>query len=362
MSLIDIQNLIIKNQKGKSLINGINLKIYQQKVNALIGESGAGKSLTVKALLNFLPSDLNCQYDHYYFNNKNVNNMQQFYGRTVGYISQNYAESFNDHSKLGKQLIAIYRTHFKVSKEAALSQIDKALSWVNLSSEEILKKYSFQLSGGQLERVYIASVLMLEPELIIADEPVASLDVINGYKIMDLLQHIVKEHGQTLFIITHNLSHVLKYCDYINVIKDGDIVERGDIKHFKYDTLQHLSNFDLDSQLLSNYPNEVSGGQLQRFNVMRSLLAQPRVLICDEITSNLDVIAEQNVISILKEQTIANLNHLVVISHDLSVLQRLVNRIIVIKDGAIVDDFETVELFNSDRHPYTKELTQAFTF
>ena len=64
--------------------------------------------------------------------------------------------------------------------------------WVNLSSEEILKKYSFQLSGGQLERVYIASVLMLEPELIIADEPVASLDVINGYKIMDLLQHIVK--------------------------------------------------------------------------------------------------------------------------------------------------------------------------
>lgn len=70
MSLIDIQNLIIKNQKGKSLINGINLKIYQQKVNALIGESGAGKSLTVKALLNFLPSDLNCQYDHYYFNNK----------------------------------------------------------------------------------------------------------------------------------------------------------------------------------------------------------------------------------------------------------------------------------------------------
>lgn len=126
--------------------------------------------------------------------------------------------------------------------------------------------------------------------------------------------------------------------------------------------LQHLSNFDLDSQLLSNYPNEVSGGQLQRFNVMRSLLAQPRVLICDEITSNLDVIAEQNVISILKEQTIANLNHLVVISHDLSVLQRLVNRIIVIKDGAIVDDFETVELFNSDRHPYTKELTQAFTF
>lgn len=126
--------------------------------------------------------------------------------------------------------------------------------------------------------------------------------------------------------------------------------------------LQHLSSFDLNAQLLSNYPNEVSGGQLQRFNIMRSLLAQPRVLICDEITSNLDVIAEQNIISILKEQTIANLNHLVVISHDLSVLQRLVNRIIVIKDGAIVDDFAIEELLNVDRHPYTKEIVQAFSF
>ncbi|MGO4092251.1 ABC transporter ATP-binding protein, partial [Staphylococcus aureus] len=119
--------------------------------------------------------------------------------------------------------------------------------------------------------------------------------------------------------------------------------------------LQHLSTFELNAQLLTKLPSEVSGGQLQRFNVMRSLLAQPRVLICDEITSNLDVIAEQNVINILKAQTITNLNHFIVISHDLSVLQRLVNRIIVLKDGMIVDDFAIEELFNVDRHPYTKE-------
>ncbi|GAB5694973.1 dipeptide/oligopeptide/nickel ABC transporter ATP-binding protein [Staphylococcus aureus] len=121
-------------------------------------------------------------------------------------------------------------------------------------------------------------------------------------------------------------------------------------------------NTALNAQLLTKLPSEVSGGQLQRFNVMRSLLAQPRVLICDEITSNLDVIAEQNVINILKAQTITNLNHFIVISHDLSVLQRLVNRIIVLKDGMIVDDFAIEELFNVDRHPYTKELVQAFSY
>ena len=104
---------------------------------------------------------------------------------------------------------------------------------MNLEGEFILQRYSFQLSGGQLERVYIASVLMLDPKLIIADEPVASLDVVNGQQIMDLLQHIVKDHHQTLLIVTHNMSHVLKYADYINVMKFGQIIDYGDLNYFQ---------------------------------------------------------------------------------------------------------------------------------
>ncbi|MRE42533.1 peptide ABC transporter ATP-binding protein, partial [Klebsiella quasipneumoniae] len=90
-------------------------------------------------------------------------------------------------------------------------------------------------------------------------------------------------------------------------------------------------------------------GQLQRLNIIRSLLAQPDILVCDEITSNLDVMAEQNVINILlNEKNIQN-KTLIVISHDLSVLQRLTNRIIVIKDGQIVDDFKSKDLFSHQR-------------
>ena len=82
---------------------------------------------------------------------------------------------------------------------------------------------------------------MLKPKLIIADEPVASLDALNGNQVMDLLQHIVLEHGQTLFIITHNLSHVLKYCHrYIYVLKEGQIIEQGNINHFRYEHLHPL--------------------------------------------------------------------------------------------------------------------------
>lgn len=422
MSLIDIQNLTIKNTCEKYLIKGIDLKIFSQQINALIGESGAGKSLIAKALLEYLPFDLSCTYDSYQFDGENISRLSQYYGHTIGYISQNYAESFNDHTKLGKQLTAIYRKHYKSSKEEALSKIDKALSWVNLQSKDILNKYSFQLSGGQLERVYIASVLMLEPKLIIADEPVASLDALNGNQVMDLLQHIVLEHGQTfgynkkqmvlqdinitipdgenvgilgesgcgkstlaslvlglfkpvkgeiylsdnavLTIFQHPLTSFNPDWTIETSLKEALYYYRGLTDNTAQDQLllQHLSTFELNAQLLTKLPSEVSGGQLQRFNVMRSLLAQPRVLICDEITSNLDVIAEQNVINILKAQTITNLNHFIVISHDLSVLQRLVNRIIVLKDGMIVDDFAIEELFNVDRHPYTKELVQTFSY
>lgn len=181
-------------------------------------------------------------------------------------------------------------------------------------------------------------------------KPVKGEIYLSDNAVLPIFQHPLTSFNPDWTIAT-SLKEALYYC-------------RGLTDNTAQDQLliQHLSTFELNAQLLTKLPSEVSGGQLQRFNVMRSLLAQPRVLICDEITSNLDVIAEQNVINILKAQTITNLNHFIVISHDLSVLQRLVNRIIVLKDGMIVDDFTIEELFNVDRHPYTKELVQAFSY
>lgn len=124
--------------------------------------------------------------------------------------------------------------------------------------------------------------------------------------------------------------------------------------------LNYLIEFNLSTDLITKFPQEVSGGQLQRLNIIRSLLAQPDILVCDEITSNLDVMAEQNLINILlNEKNIQN-KTLIVISHDLSVLQRLTNRIIVIKDGQIVDDFKSKDLFSHQRHPHTKLLIQTY--
>lgn len=245
-TLMQLNNLNITDQQQRPLIQHLNLSIIEGKVNVLIGESGSGKSLTASALIGQTPRELKVSYDQFYFENQPIQSIKPLLGKQIGYISQDYAHSFNNHTRLGKQLSAIYRTHYAVSKQEALEFIERALNWVNLDSNNILSKYRFMLSGGQLERLYIASVLMLEPDLIIADEPVASLDVLNGQRIMKLIKHLAEAHNTTLLLITHNLTHVIQYADEINVIKDGTIIESGPISQFKEDNIagytKHLLN------------------------------------------------------------------------------------------------------------------------
>lgn len=248
LTLLKIKNLNISDLNGTSLIKNLNLDVRKGILNVIIGESGAGKSLTARALLNYLPKGLDMSFTEYQFENNEARDIKKFLGKDIGYISQNYAQSFNEHIRLEKQLIAIYRTHHDASRFEALEKIKNALKWVNLDDSNIIKKYSFELSGGQLERVYIASVLMLDPKLIIADEPVASLDVVNGHKIMQLLQHIVKDHRNTVLLITHNMNHVLRYGDYFTVMKRGEVVETGKVGNLLENRVSH----SYTKQLLEN--------------------------------------------------------------------------------------------------------------
>ena len=171
--------------------------------------------------------------------------------------------------------------------------------------------------------------------------------IINSSKVLPIFQHATESFDRQ-FTIEQSLREPLLFYRQLKTQNIKNII------------LNYLIEFNLSTDLLTKFPQEVSGGQLQRLNIIRSLLAQPDILVCDEITSNLDVMAEQNVINILlNEKNIEN-KTLIVISHDLSVLQRLTNRIIVIKDGQIVDEFKNKDLFNHQRHPYTKLLIQTY--
>src|SRR5699024_6578876 len=208
-NILEIANLTIRNKSGTELLRNISFGLKQSKVNVLVGESGSGKSLTAKALVQSIPSTLEMHFDRLCYKNESVTDLRSLLGKDIGFISQDYTHSFNDHTKLGKQLVSIYRMHYKVEKSVAKQFVSQALQWVDLNPNQVMQRYRFSLSGGQLARVQIASVLMLNPEIVIADEPTSSLDVITGYNIMHLIKHLAEIHQVTLLIITHNLSHVL---------------------------------------------------------------------------------------------------------------------------------------------------------
>ncbi|ARJ50646.1 ATP-binding cassette domain-containing protein [Staphylococcus lutrae] len=230
--LLNINNLTVR-QGVHTKLEALDLVLYESQVNVLIGESGVGKSLLIRALLGALPPHFEMTYDTWQYCGQTIETLKPYLGRQVGYISQDYTHSFNDHTTIGKQLIGIYRQHYQVSRQVAAQQVQKALAWVGLDHIDLSKRYRFMLSGGQLERVLIASVMMLEPKLIIADEPTAALDAVTGHQIMTLLHHLAKQHDVTLLVVTHNLTHVYRFSDYIYVMKDGHIVDDGDMNHFQ---------------------------------------------------------------------------------------------------------------------------------
>ncbi|EGQ3912573.1 ABC transporter ATP-binding protein [Staphylococcus pseudintermedius] len=252
--LLNLNNLTVR-QGERHVIESLDMTLYASKVNVLIGESGAGKSILIKALLGALPEHFEMTYDEWHYQGQSVTSLKPYLGKQVGYISQDYTHSFNDHTPIGKQLIGIYRQHYKVSRQEAAHQVQKALQWVGLDHLDLRKRYRFMLSGGQLERVLIASVMMLEPTLIIADEPTAALDAVTGQQIMTLLHHLAEAHDVTLWVMTHNLTHVKRFSDYLYVLQHGRIVDHGDDIYFK------SANIHPYSALLFEHRSQLKQGE-----------------------------------------------------------------------------------------------------
>lgn len=172
----------------------------------------------------------------------------------------------------------------------------------------------------------------------------------------------LKTHGvQRLPIFQHaNDSFNPKYNMKTSLHEPIKYYKNADAEKVKERLKWLMFKMQLDDSLLTRFPEELSGGQLQRFNMIRTLMVEPDILICDEITTNVDVLAEQRIITILKEYHERTNNGMVIISHDLAFLNQIVDRMIVMADGEIKDDFEIEALFASQRHPETKKLLSVY--
>ena len=232
MNLLTVSNLLIA-KKHKNLVENISFEIRKGEWLSIVGQSGSGKSLTAFAIGKLLEPTL-LATGQVLFEGENLldltpNKMRKLRGNRIPYIFQDYQGSFSPFLSIGQHFEEFLKTHLKLSKAERRKKSADALASVGLQPE-IYDRYPFQLSGGQLQRVSISLALLLEPDLLIADEPTTALDSISSFKVLQLLADLQRETGCAILFITHDLRHVRKYADRLLVMKEGRIIEQGE-KH-----------------------------------------------------------------------------------------------------------------------------------
>jgi peptide/nickel transport system ATP-binding protein len=230
--LISIQDLHIENRVcEKSLLRKVNIEVTKGEIVGLIGESGSGKSLTARAIMDLLPLEMNVSGRILYKNNDLIKitskERRKLLGKEIAIIFQDYRGSFTPFIKIGKQMIETICTHQLVRKKEAKNIVFRVLCEMGLDSKRVYQSYPFQLSGGQVQRAAIAMALALRPALIICDEITTALDVMNGEKVLSYIDQVRKETNCAVLMITHDLAQAFKRTDRMYVMHQGEIVEEG---------------------------------------------------------------------------------------------------------------------------------------
>ncbi|MEA3321170.1 MAG: ABC transporter ATP-binding protein [Bacillota bacterium] len=230
--LLTIEDLVVeKHKKSKAIISRLNLQIARGEMVGLIGESGCGKSMTARAILNLLPGQMNATGKIHYKNRNLLGLSHQEYrkllGKEIAIIFQDYRGIFTPFIPIGKQMVETIQVHNPLSKNEARTVALDVLAEMGLEAERVYRSYPFQLSGGQVQRAAIAMSLALKPSLLICDEVTTALDVMSGEKVLNYIEKMRKETGCAVLMITHDLTQAYKRTDKIYVMEQGEIVESG---------------------------------------------------------------------------------------------------------------------------------------
>ena len=215
-TILSAEKLNISYTKGQKrpTVREMDFEICKGEIIGLVGESGSGKSTFAKAVLGMLPfvqGNLT----------KNTNKIQM--------IFQDPYSSLNPAKKIGWIMEEPLRLQTKLNKEERRKRVLEIAKKVEID-EELLEHYPSELSGGQRQRVCIGVALITGPELLIADEPVSALDVTIQAQVLKLLLHLQKEMDLSIIFISHDLRVVYNMCNRLYIMKDGEVVESGNVK------------------------------------------------------------------------------------------------------------------------------------
>ncbi len=546
--MLEVENLCIK-IGNRPIIKNVSFGIRSGETLGIVGESGSGKSITALGLIGLLPpaSKIESGTAMFSINDSKTDLLQlaeqelrAVRGRLIGMIFQEPLTCLNPSVTCGQQIKEAVVNNTSFSGKFASEKSIELLSEMQLPNPlKIYKSYPHQISGGQKQRVMIAIALAGNPQLLIADEPTTALDVTVQKELIALLKQLQKKYKMGMLFISHDLGVIHEVADYVQVMKDGEVVESGlearvlsyptsqytrnliacrpkinlnpngmsdeyaidgikskevksdypqyensrtvfkaenidtsyitkrnlwgkpilffnalknvsfnllegevlgvvgesgsgkttlgrtilkliehrkgniyyngaDIKKFTQEQLkifrrevqlifqdpysslnprmtvgqilveplmvykihktekerrQHvfdlLEKVGMESNSYFKYPHEFSGGQRQRIVIARALTMNPKVIVCDEIVSALDVSVQAQILDLLKELHDRFNLTLLFISHDLAVVSSICNRVIIMKDGSLVEEGVPSLIFSKPQSIYTKMLIDS---
>ena len=216
-------------------VDGVSFQVNAGEVLAIVGESGSGKSVSAKTILRLLPENTTVSGAVVLAGQDVVTlspaQMRAARGRDVAMVFQEPSTALNPVFTVGWQIAEGLRAHGEVSKQEARARAIEILGKVGIPDpEERVDHYPHQFSGGQKQRIVIAMALVLEPKVIVADEPTTALDVTVQAEILDLLRRVRDEFGRAIVLITHNMGVVADLADRVAVMNQGKIVEQADVR------------------------------------------------------------------------------------------------------------------------------------
>ena len=246
LSVRDLKAYFALDEGTVKAVDGVSFDVFPGQVLGIVGESGCGKSVTMKAILQIIEPPGRIVNGEILLNRQNGSTtdqtidlaklkpngreMREIRGAEIALIPQEPMSSFSPVHTLGNQIIEAIRLHRSVSKKEALAIAVDLLHSVGIPMpEQRINAYSWQLSGGLRQRAIIAMALSCRPRLLIADEPTTAIDVTTQAQILDLLRNLQKVQNTAIIFITHDLGVIAQMANYVVVMYLGRVMEQGSV-------------------------------------------------------------------------------------------------------------------------------------
>jgi peptide/nickel transport system ATP-binding protein len=227
-------------RSGAAVIDDVSFAIERGEFLAVVGESGSGKTAAARAILGLLPPGLRraggqIELDGEDLATLSPRRMRTLRGPAVGMVFQEPMVSLNPAISVGAQMAEGLALHERLAKSEIRRRCLDMLARVQIRDPtRTFDAYPHEFSGGMRQRIMLASVMLLKPKLLLADEPTTALDTLTQREVLDLMVELARDHGTSVMLITHNLGLVSRYAQRAVVLQQGRLVETGSVQQILF--------------------------------------------------------------------------------------------------------------------------------